>query len=114
MALAQHGEHGYAEMLDHQARMGNVLRESLTSTGWRIVNTTPLPVVCFAREGIVPSQLVAELRERQIAWMSDAQLGGVPVVRACITSFRTTEKDIEWVVGQINSLVADEPRRKTA
>jgi glutamate/tyrosine decarboxylase-like PLP-dependent enzyme len=114
MALAQQGEHGYAEMLDHQARMGNVLRESLTSTGWRIVNSTPLPVICFTREGIVPSQLVAELRERQIAWMSDAELGGVPVVRACVTSFKTTEKDIEWVVGQMNSLVADVPRRKTA
>jgi aromatic-L-amino-acid decarboxylase len=47
MALAQYGEAGYAEMLDHQARMGNVLRESLAATGWRIVNSTPLPVVCF-------------------------------------------------------------------
>jgi glutamate/tyrosine decarboxylase-like PLP-dependent enzyme len=114
MALAQQGEAGYAAMLDHQAHMGNVLRESLVDTGWRIVNSTPLPVVCFTRDGLVPSQLVADLRERQIAWMSDAQLAGVPVVRACITSFRTTEKDIEWVVSQMNALVAKVPRRKTA
>jgi glutamate/tyrosine decarboxylase-like PLP-dependent enzyme len=114
MALAQQGEAGYAAMLDHQGVMGNVLRESLVATGWRIVNSTPLPVVCFTRDGVVPSQLVAELRERQIAWMSDAQLGGVPVVRACITSFRTTEKDIEWVVGQMNALASEAPRRKTA
>src|SRR5580658_7660017 len=33
MALAEHGEAGYAEMLDHQARMGNLLRQSLTATG---------------------------------------------------------------------------------
>jgi glutamate/tyrosine decarboxylase-like PLP-dependent enzyme len=107
MALAEHGETGYAGMLDHQARMGNVLREQLTASGWRIVNETPLPVVCFTREGAVPSQLVAELREHQVAWMSDAQIGGVPVLRACITSFKTTEKDIEWVVEQINRLAAD-------
>src|SRR5580658_9478037 len=69
MALAQYGEAGYAEMLDHQAHMGNVLRELLTATGWRIVNSTPLPVICFTREGVDPSELVAELRERQIAWM---------------------------------------------
>jgi glutamate/tyrosine decarboxylase-like PLP-dependent enzyme len=114
MALAQQGEAGYAAMLDHQVVMGNVLRESLVATGWRIVNSTPLPVVCFTRDKLVPAQLVADLRERQIAWMSDAQLGGVPVVRVCITSFRTTEKDIEWVVGQMNALVAKVPRRKTA
>jgi len=58
--------------------------------------------------------LLAALRERQIAWMSEAQLGGVPVIRACITSFKTTERDIEWVVGEMNRLVSDLPGRKTA
>jgi hypothetical protein len=62
----------------------------------------------------VPSQLVAELRERQIAWMSDAEIGGIQTVRACITSFKTTEKDIAWVVRQMNDLVSNAPRRKTA
>ena len=41
LALAQHGEAGIAEMIEHQARMGDVLRESLKSSGWSIVNTTP-------------------------------------------------------------------------
>jgi hypothetical protein len=86
--------------------MGQVLRNSLSATGWRIVNCTPLPLVCFTREGLVPSNLLAALRERQIAWMSEAQLNGVPVMRACITSFRTTEADIESVVREMNSLVS--------
>jgi aromatic-L-amino-acid decarboxylase len=108
------GEAGYAEMLDHQARMGNFLRESLEATGWRIVNSTPLPVICFTRDGLSVSGFVAELRDRQIAWMSEAQVGGDSVVRACITSFKTTEKDIEWVVGQMNSLISSGKQRKTA
>jgi len=91
-----------------------VLREKLAVTGWRIVNSTPLPVVCFTREGLVPTALLASLRERQIAWMSEAQIGGVPVIRACITSFRTTEKDIEWVVAAMNSLASDSALGKTA
>lgn len=114
MALAEHGEAGYAEMLDHQARMGDVLRQALIATGWHIVNETPFPVVCFTRDGLSAGTLVAELRDRQIAWMSDAQVGGVSAVRACITSFRTTEKDIDWVVEQINSLVSNAPRREIA
>jgi aromatic-L-amino-acid decarboxylase len=114
MALAEHGEAGYAEMLDHQVRMANLLRESLTASGWRIANSTPFPVICFTREGVVPSALVAELRDRQIAWMSDAELGGIPVIRACITSFRTTEADIAWVVAQMNKLAASALHPQTA
>ena len=114
MALAEHGEAGYAEMLDHQVRMANLLRESLTASGWRIANSTPFPVICFTREGVVPSALVAELRDRQIAWMSDAELGGIPVIRACITSFRTAEADIAWVVEQMNKLAASALHPQTA
>jgi glutamate/tyrosine decarboxylase-like PLP-dependent enzyme len=114
MALAQQGEGGYARMLEHQARMGNLLRESLAATGWRIANSTPLPVVCFSRDEVVPSELVAELRERQIAWMSDAEIGGEAVIRACITSFKTSERDIEGVVEQMNNLVSTVGRRRTA
>jgi glutamate/tyrosine decarboxylase-like PLP-dependent enzyme len=108
MALAQQAESGYAEMLEHQTRMGDVLRDALRASGWSVINSTPLPLVCFTREGLVPSRFLAALHERQIAWMSEARLGATPVVRACITSFRTTEADILWVVGEMNRLVAAE------
>jgi glutamate/tyrosine decarboxylase-like PLP-dependent enzyme len=106
MALAQHGESGQIEMIEHQTRMGDVLREALTASGWRVVNSTPLPLVCFTRDGLVPADFLAGLRERQIAWMSEAPVGGVPTVRACITSFKTTEADIRWVVDEMNRLFA--------
>ena len=104
MALAQHGESGQVEMIEHQTHMGHVLREALNASGWRIVNATPLPLVCFTREGLIPTRFLAVLRERQIAWMSEAQLGGVPVLRACITSFRTTEADVYSVVEEMNRI----------
>jgi len=104
LALAEHGESGYVEMIERQARMGDVLRASLTRAGWRVVNTTPLPLVCFTRDGLVTAKFLAALLERQVAWMSEVRLGGAPVVRACITSFRTTESDIEWVVREIGRL----------
>jgi glutamate/tyrosine decarboxylase-like PLP-dependent enzyme len=105
LALAQHGEPGYVEMIEHQTRMGDVLREALRASGWRIVNSTPLPLVCFTREGLVPATFLAALHKHQIAWMSEARLGGTPVVRACITSFKTTESDIHWVVDEMNRLI---------
>jgi glutamate/tyrosine decarboxylase-like PLP-dependent enzyme len=105
LALAERGESGYAEMIEHQAHMGDVLRQSLAQAGWRIVNKTPLPVVCFTRDGLVTSRFLAALYERQIAWMSEVRLDrGDPVLRACITSFRTTERDIAWVVGEMSRI----------
>jgi aromatic-L-amino-acid decarboxylase len=105
LALAQHGESGYVEMIEHQARMGDVLRESVQRAGFRVVNRTPLPVVCFTREGLVAREFLAALYERQIAWMSEVRLNDEePVVRACVTSFRTKESDIEWVVREMSRL----------
>src|SRR5256712_4830456 len=110
VALAERGESGYVEMIEHQTRMGDVLRSSLERAGWRIVNRTPLPLVCFTRDGLVPSQFLAVLAERQIAWMSEVRLGGgPPVVRACITNFRTSESDIERVVREMTALGLHEP-----
>jgi hypothetical protein len=37
--------------------------------------------------------------------MSEVRLGnGAPVIRACITNFRTSERDIEWVVDEISRI----------
>jgi aromatic-L-amino-acid/L-tryptophan decarboxylase len=85
--------------------MGHVLRASLRRAGWRVVNSTPLPLVCFTRDGLDTGKFLAALAQHQIAWMSEVRLGdGTPVVRACITSFRTTESDIEWVVHEMGQL----------
>jgi len=105
LALAQFGESGYVDMIEHQTRMGEVLRDSLKCAGWRIVNTTPLPLVCFTRDGLDTTTFLAALLERQIAWMSEVRLGNAaPVLRACITSFRTTESDIKSVVTEMSRL----------
>jgi aromatic-L-amino-acid decarboxylase len=105
LALAHHGESGYVDMIEHQTRMGDVLREALNRAGWRVVNSTPLPLVCFTRDGLETGKFLGALHRRQIAWMSEVQLrDGAPVVRACITSFRTTESDIEWVVREMDRL----------
>jgi aromatic-L-amino-acid decarboxylase len=107
MTLAQNGESGQAEMIDHQSRMGHVLRESLIASGWRIVNQTPLPLVCFTRDGLIIPDFLSSMRDHQIAWMSEARVGGTPVVRACITSFRTKEDDVHCVVSEMNRILSE-------
>ena len=114
MALAEQGADGYAEMIGHQARIGDVLRDTLRASGWSILNSTPLPLVCFTREGLVPGEFLASLHKSQIAWMSEARVGDIPAVRACITSYRTTEEDIQWVVSEMNRLVGVKEEKQYA
>jgi glutamate/tyrosine decarboxylase-like PLP-dependent enzyme len=108
MALASLGQSGYAAMIEHQARLGQVLRRALAESGWEVVNQTPLPLVCFTRAQLDPAAFVAALHRRQIAWISVANIGGKPVLRACITNFRTTEADIHEIVAGMNQLVSGE------
>lgn len=104
LALANLGESGYAAMIEHQVRLGNVLRDELTASGWRIVNETPLPLVCFTRDGLDTTAFLAKLHRRQIVWMSEARIGGQPVLRACISNYRTTEAEIHQIVDEMTEL----------
>jgi aromatic-L-amino-acid decarboxylase len=108
MALANYGESGYVEMIEHQTDMGDLLRDELRQSGWRIVNSTPLPLVCFTREGLDTVKFLSELHQRQVAWMSPAEIAGEPVIRACVTSYLTTESDICWVVNTMNRIVEEQ------
>ncbi|MGB6131638.1 MAG: pyridoxal-dependent decarboxylase [Acidobacteriaceae bacterium] len=108
LTLAEQGEEGQAAAIERQAAMGNRLRERLAASGWTIVNNTPLPLVCFTRDGLDLHAFLESLSERQIAWMSEARLGNASVVRACITSFKTTEADVDQVVEQITRVAAEQ------
>ena len=106
MSLAHNGESGYAAMIEHQTRMGDLLRVRLVQSGWQIVNRTPLPVVCFTRPGLDIPALLARLKDVQIAWMSETRCAGQPVLRACVTSFKTSEADVSSVVDELNRIAA--------
>jgi glutamate/tyrosine decarboxylase-like PLP-dependent enzyme len=100
MALAAAGHAGYAAQIERDCRLGDHLRTRLRDDGWRIVNDTPLPVVCFVpNEHACPADRLAEIARHVDtsgkAWISVAQLAGRPALRACITSYRTTQPDID-------------------
>jgi glutamate/tyrosine decarboxylase-like PLP-dependent enzyme len=111
-ALAERGLPGYAAMIDHQIAMGDVLRARLTSAGWRVVNATPLPVVCFTHPRIAAGKATARRVAGDVvrsgrAWVSPVKLdGGPPVIRACVSSYRTTPDDLEVLVTALEAGVA--------
>jgi glutamate/tyrosine decarboxylase-like PLP-dependent enzyme len=107
MALAEIGLEGYGRLIEHQAAMGDYLRQRLEDAGWLICNNTPLPVVCFSHPDIrrgVPTtgDILETIYARGRVWISDVVLGGNErVLRACITSFRSDEADIDCLLEEL-------------
>ena len=99
MAMAELGLEGYARLVEGQARMGDHLRRRLAQEGWTLANATPLPVVCFHRDGVDGPALLGRVLGRGRVWLSSLALpGGPTVLRACITSYHTTEDDVEALI----------------
>lgn len=107
MALAQVGRQGYGRMVEHQADMADLLRRRLGEEGWTVANDTLLPVVCATHPDLSgdpghPGAVVREIQRRGRAWISEVRPGrGEPLVRACITSYRTDEADVEVLVAEL-------------
>jgi aromatic-L-amino-acid/L-tryptophan decarboxylase len=107
MSLAERGHSGFAEQIDHHARMGDVLRTKLARAGWTVVNDTVLPLVCMTHDDIrcgrcTTADVVRLIQARGRVWVSDVVLGRrEPAVRACITSFRTNEEDLDVLVDEL-------------
>lgn len=107
MALAEIGLEGYGALIERQAALGDHLRVRLRETGWLIRNETPLPVVCFSHQDIqrgvlTTGKILEGIYARGKVWISDVVLGGQKrVLRACITSFRSDESDIESLIEEL-------------
>jgi glutamate/tyrosine decarboxylase-like PLP-dependent enzyme len=110
LSLAVAGWEGYEAAITHQTAMGALLREELEASGWKVINRTPLPVACFidaqSPEGAQMSYL-EEIARKVVtsgkAWISTTLLGhDKPVLRACITNYRTEEEDVRALVSALN------------
>jgi aromatic-L-amino-acid decarboxylase len=109
LTVAVAGRSGYAEQIERDCSLGDVLRRELQDEGWNVLNDTPLPVVCFVdpappeRRADDFNRRVAEfLVERGTAWISTTPVHGKSSLRACITSFRTGRADVKELVGHLD------------
>lgn len=104
LTLAVAGWDGYATAIRHQAAMGDLLRRELCENGWQIVNPTALPVVCFRDSAIDADAIARHVVASGKAWLSTIRApGGGPVLRACITNYRTGAEEIRVLVGNLNA-----------
>jgi glutamate/tyrosine decarboxylase-like PLP-dependent enzyme len=99
LSLAVAGWQGYGAHVEHSLDLAERLRVHLSQRGWRIVNQSPLAVVCTE-----PSdqsnirKIVNRVLATGKAWVSVASFEGREVIRACVTSGETTENDVADLV----------------
>jgi aromatic-L-amino-acid/L-tryptophan decarboxylase len=113
LTLAELGWAGMASLLRNQVNVGNALRNKLLSAGFRIVNETPLPVVCFTHSTLLNRQktaaeVVETLVSRGQVWLSSVRLrpDEPESIRACITNHRTSHGDVDLLVSEVTRAVS--------
>jgi glutamate/tyrosine decarboxylase-like PLP-dependent enzyme len=105
LSLAVAGWDGYATVLRHQVAMGDLLRDRLRGAGWKVVNETVLPLVCFVDAGGADSDGVVEA----VNATGRARIFGATlpperrVIRAAITNHQTGPDDIEALVDALEA-----------
>jgi glutamate/tyrosine decarboxylase-like PLP-dependent enzyme len=106
LSLAVAGWAGYQAVIRDMVALGRKLRRDLDAAAWDVVNPTPLPIACFTDRthaagrsaGYIDAVALAVVRSAQ-AWISSTRVGGDrPVLRACLTNFRTEARDIDRLV----------------
>lgn len=106
LSLAVAGWDGYAEALRHQVSMADRLRERLLARRWRVVNDTPLPIVCFVDpnlDGRRLAMIAARIQDQGRAWLSSTRIDGkTTVLRACITNAGSTAEDLEVLIAELD------------
>jgi glutamate/tyrosine decarboxylase-like PLP-dependent enzyme len=110
LTLACSGWKGYEDTIRYQWKLGDSLRSKLAANGWKIINDTPLPTICFI-DALRPDgdnpEWINTLLQRVLAsgkaWISMIRLPDQSAaLRACITNYRTTEQDVSALVELLN------------
>ncbi|MBX3214599.1 MAG: aminotransferase class V-fold PLP-dependent enzyme [Labilithrix sp.] len=111
LPLATLGWDGYATSLRRQVALAERLREGLRARRWRIVNETPLPIVCFVdgAEGRAArdNRFLDAVARRTIAssggWISVPRFAsGARALRACVNNHRTEAADIDRLLDALD------------
>jgi glutamate/tyrosine decarboxylase-like PLP-dependent enzyme len=109
LSLLIFGWEGHAQTIRHQVETGNYLKQKLADNNWTVLNNTSLPVACFTDlSEKYPQEFANKLCDDVLksgkAWISVYPVNGVPCLRACITNYATTQKEIDDLISLLNDL----------
>lgn len=107
MAMLIYSWEGYEKVISRQFETGAMLRNKLRDAGWKIYNDTRLPIVNFGLPEMEanPEKITRFCRrvtDSGKVWISVYSTGGISTLRACITNYNTTEKDLNILLNTLS------------
>ena len=108
LSLATLGIDGYRRHIERSLYLAAYLRKSLEHARWRVLNDSPVAVVCFTDQddGFSAATAADEIVGAGRCWISAATFEGRDVLRACVTSHFTTEEHLDRLVDDLNAVRA--------
>jgi aromatic-L-amino-acid/L-tryptophan decarboxylase len=105
LSLAAAGWTGYSMHVEHAIATAASLRQKIEAQGWRVVNDSPVAVLCIEPPpGSAEVQtIVARVLASGKAWASVASFEGRRVIRACVTHGETTDGDVAVLVAALEA-----------
>ncbi len=96
LSLAAAGWAGYAEHVERSVELAALLRQELTSQGWRAANDSPLAVLCVDPPPGFPdaASIATAVVSSGAAWVTTARFRNRDVLRICVTNGQTMPQDI--------------------
>jgi len=103
MILLMLGWDGLRDMVRHITAIGSYLKEKLKENGWHLANETALPIACFhdpdfSTDPLFHSKIHQKIIESGQAWISQYSVNGQPNLRACITNYASSRKEIDDLI----------------
>jgi aromatic-L-amino-acid/L-tryptophan decarboxylase len=107
MAMLIYSWEGYEKTINSQMDMGVMLRRKLTAAGWKIYNRSALPLVNFGLADLEgnPEKITRFCRkvtDSGKVWISVYKAGQTSTLRACITNYNTSEKDLNILISTLS------------
>jgi glutamate/tyrosine decarboxylase-like PLP-dependent enzyme len=117
LALAVAGWDGYRDEIHRMHRLGERMKKGLAAGGWEVVNRTPLPLACFVdatrpdgRAAAILHRIAGHVVASGQSWISTPVIGGgQTAIRACISSHRTGESDVDALLAALQEARASLP-----
>ena len=103
LSLAVAGWRGYAAHIERSVQLAELLKTELRAHEWRVVNDSPLAVVCAEPPpgSAPPREIVRQVVESGTAWVSATVFRERDVVRMCITNGQSRPDDIRGLVATL-------------
>lgn len=103
LSLAAAGWKGYAAHVERAVGIAARIGEELGRRGWRVVNRSPVAVLCLEPPAgsADPRTIAGRVQASGRAYVSVASFEGSEVVRACVTHGATSDEDIAILIGAL-------------